>query len=147
VAAIGFGFNLQVESLWIAVISTKKAECFPSARRVTAKGSRRYRDCARCQQRRLLCDQTQCDSVASAHNSFYPAHNIFYRLCVRSRNDFERTIAYRAVPKMTDLPLISILGPLGGNQLNVALNAICTEARTTFGCYHSHDDSAAVGSK
>ena len=39
------------------------------------------------------------------------------------------------------------VGPLGGNQLIVALNAICTEARTTFGCYHSHGDSAAVGSK
>jgi hypothetical protein len=79
--------------------------------------------------------------------SFYPAHNIFYRLCVRSWNDFERTIAYRAVPKMTDLPLIPVLGPLRGNQVIVALHAICTEARTTFGCYHPHGGSPAVASK
>ena len=33
---------------------------------------------------------------------------------------------------MTYLPLIPIFGPFGGNQLILALNAICSEARTTF---------------
>jgi hypothetical protein len=48
---------------------------------------------------------------------------------------------------MTYLPSIPILGPFGGYQLIVALNAICPEGRTTFGCYLPHDDSPAVASK
>ena len=36
---------------------------------------------------------------------------------------------------MTDLPLIPILGPFGGDQLISALNAIYPEAGTTIGYY------------
>jgi hypothetical protein len=92
----------------------------------------------------FLRHQPWRDGVASSHNIFYPSHNIFYRLGVRRRNDFERAIAPRAVPKMTYLPLIPIFGPFRGNQLFVASNAICAEARTTFGRCHSHGDSPAV---
>ena len=106
----------------------------------------RYRECARYQQRCLLCDQPRRASVASSHDIFYPSHNIFYRLGVRRRDDFERAIASRAAPKVTYLPPIPILGPFGGNQLIVALNAICPETRTTFGWYHSHGYSSAVAS-
>ena len=116
-----------------------------TGRRVTAKGSCRYRECARYQQRCLLCDQPRRASVASSHDIFYPSHNIFYRLGVRRRDDFERAIASRAVPKVTYLPPIPILGPFGGNQLIVASNAICPETRTTSGWYHSHGYSPAVG--
>jgi hypothetical protein len=90
----------------------------------------------------FLRDQPQRASAASSHDIFYPSHNIFYRLGVRRRNDFERAIAARAVPKMTYLPLVTILGPFGGNQLVVASNAICPETRTTFGW--SHDYSPAI---
>ena len=89
----------------------------------------------------FLRHQPWRDRVASSHNVFYPSHNIFYRLGVRRRNDFERAIAHRAVPKMTYLPLIPILGPFRGNQLFVASNAICAEARTTFGRCHSHGET------
>jgi hypothetical protein len=112
---------------------------------VTAKGSCRYRERARYQQRRLLCDQPQRAGVASSHDMFYPSDNIFYRLGLRGRNEFEGAIASRAVPKMTYLPPIPIFGSFGGNQLFVASNAICPEARTTFGRCHSHGDSRAVG--
>jgi hypothetical protein len=81
----------------------------------------------------FLRDQPRREGVASSHDIFYPTHNIFYRLGVRRRNDFERAIASRAVPKVTYLPSIPILGPFGGNQLIVASNAICPETRTTFG--------------
>jgi hypothetical protein len=95
----------------------------------------------------FLRDQPQrASAAASSHDIFYPSHNIFYRLGVRRRNDFERAIASRAVPKMSYLPLVTILGPFGGNQLIVALNAICPETRTTFGWYHSHGYSSAVAS-
>ena len=89
-------------------------------------------------------DQPQRASAASSHDIFYPSHSIFYRLGVRRRNDFERAIASRALPKMTYLPIVTILGPFGGNQLIVASNAICPKTRTTFGWYHSHGYSLAV---
>ena len=107
-------------------------------RRVTAKGSCRYRDCARYRQCCLLCDQPQRASVASSHDIFYPSHNIFYRLGARRGNDFERAIASRAAPKVTYLPPIPIFGPFGGNQVIVASNAICPETRTTFQWQRSH---------
>ena len=94
----------------------------------------------------FLRDQPRRASVASSHDVFYPSHNIFYRLGVRRRNDFERAIASRALPKMTNLPLVTIFGPFGGNQLIGASNAICPETRTTFGWYHSHGYSLAVAS-
>ena len=89
----------------------------------------------------FLRDQPQRASAASTHDIFYPSHNIFYRLGARRRNDFEKAIASRALPEMPYLPIVMILGPLEGNQLAVASNAICPEARTTFGCCHSHGDS------
>ncbi len=81
----------------------------------------------------FLRDQLRRESVASSHDVFYPFHDISYRFGVRRRNDLERAIASQAMPKMTYLPLIPILGPFGRNQLIVALSAICAEARTTFG--------------
>jgi hypothetical protein len=38
---------------------------------------------------------------------------------------------------MMDLPLISILGPFGGNQLITALDAVDAEARTAIGSYEN----------
>ena len=64
----------------------------------------------------FLRDQPRRASVASSHDVLYPSHNFFYRLGVRGRNDFERAIASRAMPKMTNLPLVAILGPFGGNH-------------------------------
>jgi hypothetical protein len=80
----------------------------------------------------VLCDQPLREGVASSLVVSYPSHNIFYRLGVCMRNDFERAIASRAAPKVTYLSSIPILGPFGGNQLIVALNAICPETRTAF---------------
>jgi hypothetical protein len=94
----------------------------------------------------FLRDQPQRASVASSHDIFYLSHNICYRLGVRRRNDFERAIASGAVPKMTYLPLVTIFGPFGGNQLIVASDAICPETRPTFGWYRSHGYSLAVAS-
>ena len=128
-------YSVEIKNLYI---------CLDTGRRVTAKGSCRYRECARYQQRCLLCDQPQRAGVASSHDMFYPSHNIFYRLRLRRRNDFERAIASRAVPKMTYLSFVTILGPFGSNQLIAASNAICSETRTTFGCCHSHGYSPAV---
>jgi hypothetical protein len=73
-------------------------------------------------------------SIPDSLPSLIPCHGIFHHLRVDDGLE-------GAVPKMTYLPFISILGPFGGNQLIVALNAICPEARTTFGCYHPHNDS------
>ena len=95
-----------------------------SEQRKVVKGL--WRDC--CSVSAVLCDQPRPKNVASSHDIFYPFHNIFYRLGVRRRNDLERAVAFRAVPKMTYLPLIPILGPFGGNQLIVALKAVCPEA-------------------
>jgi hypothetical protein len=47
----------------------------------------------------------------------------------------ETGATFRAVPNMTDLSLIAILGPFGGNQLIVAMGAAHPEARTTIGYY------------
>jgi len=68
--------------------------------------------------------------IPSRQDIFYPSHNPFYRLGVgRERDDrLEAEVTFPAVPKMTDLPLIAILGSFGGNQLIVASNAFHPEA-------------------
>ena len=95
-----------------------------SERRKVVKGL--WRDC--CSVSAVLCDQPRPKNVASSHDIFYSFHNIFYRLGMRRRNDLERAVAFRAVPKMTYLPLIPILGPFGRNELTAALNAVRPEA-------------------
>jgi len=58
---------------------------------------------------------------------------ISHRLGVGS--GLEIGVALWAAPKMTDMPLIPILGPFGGNQLIVALSAVHPEVGTTIGSY------------
>jgi hypothetical protein len=77
--------------------------------------------------------------IPSRQDIFYPSHNPFYRLGVGRKRDnrLEAKVTFAAVPKMADLPLIPILGPLGGNQLIVASNAFHPEAWTAIG-YRLH---------
>jgi hypothetical protein len=63
-----------------------------------------------------------------------PLHVIFHRLCVD--DGFKTAVAFPTAPKMTILMLTPILGPFGGDQLIVALNAGHPEGGTKIGFYH-----------
>jgi hypothetical protein len=49
---------------------------------------------------------------------------------------FKTAVAFPTAPKMTILMLTPILGPFGGDQLIVALNAGHPEGGTKIGFYH-----------
>lgn len=51
-----------------------------------------------------------------------------WQVSVHGRNDLEAAVAFRAVPKVDDVPLIPMLRPFGGNQLSFALDAFYSEA-------------------
>ena len=48
----------------------------------------------------------------------------------------KQSVAFPTAPKMTILMLTPILGPFGGDQLIVALNAGHPESGTMIGFYH-----------
>ena len=57
----------------------------------------------------------------------------------RKRDDqLEAKVTLPTVPQMTDLPLIPLLRPFGGDQLIVALNAGHAKFGTTIGQYRRH---------
>src|ERR1019366_9972955 len=49
-------------------------------------------------------------------------------------NGLETAVAFAAVPRMTHLPLVPILGPFGGNQPIVAAHAVLPEAESIGYC-------------
>jgi hypothetical protein len=63
-----------------------------------------------------------------------------------SHDGLEIAVAFPTVPNMMDLPLISILGPFGCNQLIPALSALHPEVGTAMGCYR-HRNLSAFASK
>jgi hypothetical protein len=79
--------------------------------------------CRGCAHELRLCDQKRRENIV-------PCLDIFDQLGVRRRNDYglETAVAFRAAPKMKDVLLIEILGPIGGNQLIAALDAVYPEA-------------------
>ncbi len=89
----------------------------------------------------VLRDQPRLGSVASCDDIFYSSHHLFYRPDVRRRNDLEGAAAFRAVPLMSDLPLVSILGLFGRDERVGALNALHSEARTTSGGCSLHGET------
>ena len=62
----------------------------------------------------------------TAIENFAPYHGIFRHL--RVDDSFETAVAFATTPMMTILLLAPILGPFGGDQLIVALNALRPEA-------------------
>jgi hypothetical protein len=63
-----------------------------------------------------------------------PVVRYFHRLCVD--DGFKTAVAFPTAPKMTILMLTPILGPFGGDQLIVALNAGHPESGTKIGFCH-----------
>jgi hypothetical protein len=47
---------------------------------------------------------------------------------------------------MMNMPLTSILGPLGGDQLIITLSAVHTEGRAMFGYHRCHGNLPIVAS-
>ena len=74
-----------------------------------------------------LRHQSPRRNIVPRHDSFYPCHDVFYRLCVCRRNDLETAVAFRAAPNMTNSRVIAILRPWG-QSAPVALDALYPEA-------------------
>jgi hypothetical protein len=55
-----------------------------------------------------------------------------------SDDGLKTTVTFPTLPKMTNVAVIPMLGPFGGDQLIAAMDAAHPEARTTCGCYRRH---------
>jgi hypothetical protein len=55
-----------------------------------------------------------------------------------SNDGLEIAVAFPTVPNMMNLPLISVLGPFGCNQLILALSALHPEVGTARRCRHGN---------
>jgi hypothetical protein len=61
-----------------------------------------------------------------------------------SNDGLEKAVAFPTVPNMMDLPLISIFGPFGCNQLIAALSALHPEVGMAMGhCRQANLDAFA----
>src|SRR5579863_7562123 len=83
---------------------------------------------------KCLCDQQRRMNIV-------PFRVVFHRLGVD--DSFKTEVTFPAAPKMTNMLLIPILGPFGGNQLIVALGAVQPKGGTTFG-YHCRHGNLSV---
>ena len=63
---------------------------------------------------------------------------------VASDDGLKTAVTFPTLPKMTNVALIPMLGPFGGDQVIAAMETAHPEARTTCGCYSRHGNMFPV---
>jgi hypothetical protein len=75
-----------------------------------------------------ICDQQRWRNPSLVESS----------IILMSDDGLKTTVTFPTLPKMTNVAVIPMLGPFGGDQLIAATEASHPEARTTCGCYRGH---------
>jgi hypothetical protein len=65
-------------------------------------------------------------------------------IILMSDDGLKTAVTFPTLPKMTDVALIPMLGPFGGDQITVAMDAAHPVARTTRGCCSHHGNMFPV---